>query len=174
MLHANHQAMSGSHYRETKFADHFNGLNYGLIDFIVDEESNSSSPWFLSFKILNHLNRVVIEKNVSIPLPAVVLNNEGAAGMFNMGDGSNKPRKRKGKGVMANSVCKAFHGDQPIWRDYLLRGAMILIPFVIFVIPFLVFVWFLFTAALYWLYNMESTRREKLMKVYNAKTKKQL
>lgn len=153
-----------TYYREHKFGDHYNGINFGVIDVDVTPGA-TGDKYSLIVRILNHRREVVIEK--VIPLrprdtrqPRV---NSDQLHLAPLNGWTNEHRQR---------VCSAIHGDLPYWRLLLARAAILFVPFIAVVVPLFVLLWFVITSVLYLVYGAEERRRERLLKKYHEKSKK--
>jgi hypothetical protein len=120
-----------SHSREFFFADHFKGLHYGVIDF---KSVLSDSDVQVSFKIVDLVGRVVMSREVLVNA------------------------KRRNQNFVDKCSCEPFWGPAPLWRIWLARWALLLIPLGL---PLLLFIILVFLLAQHLLFSKRITQKTK-------------
>lgn len=178
------QVTHEAHYRERKYVDHYQGLNFGLLEFQTVSVGNKGTKSDSS----DHLDTATAQAGFSRQLVMKILNHEGNTVITKTlpltSHRSNRAEKMattqaapitaaaaadtraKQEPAYSTGVCEPYWGPVPVWRHWLTRFAMASIPFTLLIVPGLVVVWFLFLFCFYISYDAETQRRERIEENY--------
>lgn len=148
-----YQATFPSHYREQRYADHYQGINFGVLDINIESMKSAVGHedvvMSVTFRVMNHYGKAMITKNILL-----------------------KPRNsvkvsEKGKVIRHNLVCEPFWGPVPPWRMHL-TYAMVALPILAIILPFIfIFLYFILylIKIVYTFHSIGSSPNEKRKRI---------
>ena len=121
-----YQASFPAHYREQRYADHYQGFNFGVLDFNMEAlDSNVDNPFqkvvsSVTFRAMDHHSQAMITKNIPLKL-------------------RNNAKIIKQMDVTRHDImCSPLWGPVPMWRMSL-TYIMVFFPILLLLIPFIFF-----------------------------------
>lgn len=163
-----YQALSSFHFREHRYLDYYQGINFGLIDILLynDTSSLTDNKNEMRLHISDHSGDIVSTK--VIPLEDKVSDDRIISQTFKSVREQLNNQMNVDIGI---SLCTPIHGIIPYWRLQLFKAIVSIILLFAIVLPFLYICWLVFASIWYIFYHHEQIRRERLMESYLANAK---